>query len=264
MVPTRSKRFRAATRWTTALGVLAVVLIGWQAIRTFNLAPELFVPAPARVLERFLVFLVEPYQGYTLLVHLAITMARVLVAFALAVVTGIPLGLAAGMWGPVHVISEPIVNFIRPLPPLAYLALLLIWLGFGEPSKIALLYLAAVPPLIINTRAGVLNVRWELVGAARALGARDRQVFLHVVLPASLPFIFSGARISLAFTYTTVVAAELVATSSGLGFVTLIASEQLRSDTIFVGIIVMGVTGMLLDAIAARTERRFVPWIGRA
>ncbi|MDQ3871454.1 MAG: ABC transporter permease [Chloroflexota bacterium] len=259
------RRLRGAvgTRSSVAVAVLAVVLLAWQAIRTFDLAPELFVPGPADVFQAFLRFLVDPYQNSVLLVHLGVTLARVLGAFLLALLTGVALGIAAGLWAPVDAGSRPVLNFIRPLPPLAYYALLLIWLGFGEPSKIALLYLAALPPLVINTRAGVLNVRQEFIGAARSLGASQTQVFRYVVLPASLPFIFTGARIALGFTYTTVVAAELLATTTGIGYVTLIASEQLRSDIIFVGIIVMGITGMLLDWLAERAERRIVPWIGK-
>lgn len=257
-------RAQLGGRRAIGLGVLLVVLAVWQAIRTLDLAPELFVPGPARVATTFLRFLVEPYQDAILPVHVAITLGRVLVAFALALLAGVLIGLASGMFARVDTVAQPVINFIRPLPPLSYYLLLLIWLGFGEPSKVALLFLAALPPIIINTRAGVLNVRQEYIGAARSLGARDRQVFWSVVLPASLPFIFTGARIGLGFTYTTVVAAELLATQSGIGYVTLIASEQLRSDIIFVGVIVMGALGMVLDAIAERAERRLIPWMGKA
>ena len=245
------------------LGVLVIVLVLWQAVRTFNLAPDLFVPGPARVFDTFLRYLVEPYQNATLLLHFAITLARVFIAFGLALLTGIGLGLLAGMFWRVDAISEPIINFIRPLPPLSYYILLLIWLGYGEPSKVALLYLAALPPIVINTRAGVQHVPEELLGAARSLGARDDQIFRHVVLPSSLPFIFAGARIALGVTYATVVAAELLATQFGIGFVTYVASEQLRTDIVFVGVILLGLVGMALDFGAQRLERRLVPWLGK-
>jgi len=164
----------------------------------------------------------------------------------------------------VDALTQPLINFYRPLPPLAYYTLLVIWLGIGDASKIALLFLAAIPALVINTAAGVQAVRREMTNAALSLGANDWQVFCHVVYPATLPYIFTGMRIGLAFTYTTLVAAELVAATSGIGWMVLDASRFLRSDIIFMGVIIMGVTGMALDFIVVQLQRRFVPWLGFA
>lgn len=157
---------------------------------------------------------------------------------------------------------DPLVQLYRPLPPLAYYTLLIVWLGIGETSKIALLYLAAVPPLLLNAMAGVRSIGRSRVETARALGATHRQVIAHVIFPSCLPDIFTGLRVGIGFAYTTLVSAEIVAASQGLGWMVLDASRFLRTDIIFVGIITMAVTGWGLDRIIIGIERLLVPWKG--
>jgi taurine transport system permease protein len=164
----------------------------------------------------------------------------------------------------VRAVFDPLVEFYRPLPPLAYYTLLVIWLGIENGSKIALLYLAAFPPLSVAAMAGVRGVSPERIQGAASLGASRWQVFRHVILPSCLPDIFTGMRVSIGFTYTTLVAAEMVAATSGIGWMVLDASKFLRSDVIFMGNIVMGLTGIGLDRLIRLGERRFVPWKGRA
>ena len=184
--------------------------------------------------------------------------------FLLAVVTAVPLGLAIGYSSRVRAIFDPLIEFYRPLPPLAYYTLLVIWLGIENESKIALLYLAAFPPLSVSAMAGVKGVTPERIQGAQSLGAGRWQVFRYVIFPSCLPEIFTGMRVSIGFTYTTLVAAEMVAATSGVGWMVLDASKFLRSDVIFMGNIVMGITGIALDRIIRVVERRVVPWKGKA
>lgn len=247
----------------TALTLLSIFL-AWYAIARFRLVSELFVPHPALVWQAFLDILTEGYRGETLLRHLADSLYRVVVGFLLAVVTAVPLGLAIGYSSRVRAIFDPLIEFYRPLPPLAYYTLLVIWLGIENESKIALLYLAAFPPLSVSAMAGVKGVTPERIQGARSLGAGRWQVFRYVIFPSCLPEIFTGMRVSIGFTYTTLVAAEMVAATSGVGWMVLDASKFLRSDVIFMGNIVMGITGIALDRIIRVVERRVVPWKGKA
>ena len=243
---------------------LLCIFLAWYAIARFRLVSELFVPHPASVWQAFVDILTEGYRGATLLHHLFDSLYRVVVSFLLAVVTAVPLGLAIGYSSKVQAIFDPIIEFYRPLPPLAYYTLLIIWLGIENESKIALLYLAAFPPLSVSAMAGVRGVISERIQGAQSLGASRWQVFRYVIFPSCLPDIFTGMRVSIAFTYTTLVAAEMVAATSGVGWMVLDASKFLRSDVIFMGNIVMGLTGIGLDRLIRIAERRFVPWKGKA
>jgi len=247
----------------TALTLLSIFL-AWYAIARFRVVSELFVPHPASVWEAFWDIATEGYRGGTLLHHLADSLYRVVAGFLLAVVTAVPLGLAIGYSTRVQAVFDPLIEFYRPLPPLAYYTLLVIWLGIENASKIALLYLAAFPPLSVSTMAGVRGVSQERIQGAQSLGASRWQVFRHVIFPSCLPDVFTGMRVSIAFTYTTLVAAEMVAATSGVGWMVLDASKFLRSDVIFVGNIVMGVTGIALDRLIRLAEGRIVPWKGKA
>lgn len=243
---------------------LASIFLAWYAVARFRLVPELFVPHPASVWEAFWDIATEGYRGGTLARHLADSLYRVVAGFLLAVLTAVPLGLAIGYSTRVQAVFDPLIEFYRPLPPLAYYTLLVIWLGIDNASKIALLYLAAFPPLSVSAMAGVRGVSQERIQGAQSLGASRWQVFRYVIFPSCLPEIFTGMRVSIAFTYTTLVAAEMVAATSGVGWMVLDASKFLRSDVIFVGNIVMGLTGIALDRLIRLAEARVVPWKGKA
>ncbi len=247
----------------TALTLISIFL-AWYAIARFRLVSELFVPHPASVWQAFMDILTDGYRGETLLRHLGDSLYRVIVGFLLAVVTAVPLGLAIGYSSKVQAVFDPLIEFYRPLPPLAYYTLLVIWLGIENESKVALLYLAAFPPLSVSAMAGVKGVTPERIQGAQSLGASRWQVFRYVIFPSCLPDIFTGMRVSIGFTYTTLVAAEMVAATSGVGWMVLDASKFLRSDVIFMGNIVMGLTGIVLDRLIRVAERRVVPWKGKA
>jgi len=236
--------------WLLTAATLTSLLLAWYVVARFGLVSDLFVPHPAAV--------------WAALRHLGDSLYRVVVGFLLAVVTAVPLGLAIGYSSKVQAVFDPIIEFYRPLPPLAYYTLLVIWLGIENESKIALLYLAAFPPLSVSAMAGVRGVASERIQGAQSLGASRWQVFRYVIFPSCLPDIFTGMRVSIGFTYTTLVAAEMVAATSGIGWMVLDASKFLRSDVIFMGNIVMGLTGIGLDRLIRTAEGRVVPWKGRA
>lgn len=243
------------------VGVGAVLLL-WWGVAALRIVPELFVPTPASVLEAFRDVSVSGYRGGTLLEHLSTSMIRLLSGFGLAAITAIPLGIIMGFHSTIRKIVDPLIQLYRPLPPLAYYTLLIVWLGIGEGSKIALLYLAAVPPLLLSAMAGVQSLNQRRIDSAIALGASPRQLMVYVIFPSCLPDIFTGLRVGIGFAYTTLVSAEIVAASQGVGWMVLDASRFLRTDIIFVGIIVMAVTGWILDRSIGLLQRLLVPWHG--
>ncbi len=249
-----------------ALGAAAigVVLLAWYLVARAELIKPLFLPSPGAVWDAFMTANTDGYRGYLLWEHVAISLQRVLIAFVLAVLIAVPLGMLVASSRTLETIVDPFVNFYRPLPPLAYYTLLVIWFGIGERSKVLLLLLAAFPPIFIATVQGVRGVRRERMDAARSLGAGRGKTLRYVVFPSILPDVFTGMRVSIGFTYTTLVAAEMVAAKTGIGWLVLDASRFLQTSYVFMGIIVMGVTGIFLDALVKAAQRRAVPWLGRA
>jgi taurine transport system permease protein len=189
-------------------------------------------------------------------------LGRCLGGFGLATFVGVPLGLAMGQSRAVSAATDFIVQFMRPLPPLSYLILLILWLGTGNASKVALLFLTAFPIITSSAMAGVRSVQTQRMQAAQALGAKPAQILALVVFPAALPMITTGLRIALAAAFSTVVAAELMAASDGLGWMVFSASQFLRNDIIIAGIVLLGVLGLSLDALLGAVAARVVHWRG--
>lgn len=238
-----------------------LMLIGvWDLITRTGLVSALFVPSPLSVWQAFLRVLLDGYGGHTLLYHLGSSLLRVLSGFLLACLLAVPLGLLMGCNRYVRAALEAPLDFYRPLPPLAYYTILILWLGIGNSSKIALLFLAGFPPVAINAMMAVRQVPAEYMEGARSLGAGRWQIFRYVIFPACLPGIFTGMRVGIGFTYTTLVSAEIVAAAHGIGWMVWNARRWPQSDVIFMGIIVMGLTGVMLTWLIARLERKFCPW----
>jgi taurine transport system permease protein len=248
-------------RWLSILSVL-LVLAAWYFVTAFAVVPEVLLPGPAEVFATFIDILRNGYRETTLLENSAATLWRCGAGFLLACLTGVPLGLAMGYSPTTRAACNYIVQFMRPLPPLSYLILLILWLGTGDASKIALLYLTAFPIVASSAMAGVWATRQQTIEAARSLGASDLQVFRHVIFPSALPMIFTGARIALAAAFSTVVAAELMAATDGLGWMVFSASRFLRNDVIIIGIILLGILGMLLNKLVLLIDGAIVHWRG--
>jgi taurine transport system permease protein len=246
----------------SVLTVLALFGLWWLVTRTGWIRP-LFLPSPAAVLAQFQDVATDGFGGSTLLEHALWSLYRVFAAFLLACVTAIPIGIAMGVSRVFRGIFDPPIEFYRPIPPLAYLPLTIIWFGIGDLGKIVLIYLAVFAPLALNARAGVRSVSLEQIHAAYSMGASRLQVIRHVILPAALPEILTGMRIGIGFGWTTLVAAEMVAATAGLGYMVLNAAEFLVTDVVIMGIVVIGVLAYLFDLLMRRVERTLVPWKGR-
>jgi len=243
--------------------VLCMLLLWWTAAH-FVWLPPLVLPSPASVWEAFMASVRgEGQGGVPLLTHFLWSMGRVFGAFFLACLTAIPVGILMGTSRMLRGIFDPLIEFYRPLPPLAYLPLIIIWFGIEETSKVVLIYLACFAPLAVAARAGVRSVGTEQINAALSLGASKFQLVRHVILPAALPDILTGMRIAIGFGWTTLVAAEMVAARDSVLADPANASNFLRTDIVIMGIIVIGAVAYLFDLLMRYIERLVVPWKGK-
>ncbi len=190
--------------------------------------------------------------------------AAVLAGFFLGALVGIPLGYAMGLSSWFRGWFDPIVEFMRPVPPLALIPLVIIWFGIWETGKVVLLFLAALWIMVIGARSGVSGVNLSKIHAAYSLGASKTQIMLHVIIPNSLPDIFTGARVAMGVCWGTVVAAELVAAQKGAGMMIIAASKFQLTDIVVMGIILIGVIGYSIDIVMRIIEKKLVPWKGRS
>ena len=254
---------RTLPNWAiTILSIIAMTAL-WVGLTSGGLVRDLFLPGPADVWSGFTELLDDGYKGRPLLLHVGMSLFRVGAGFLTGAAAGTLLGLAMGYMPRVNALAAPFVEFLRPLPQLAYLILLIIWLGIGETSKITMLFLAALPVSAIAARDGVANVPMERVRVALALGASRWQVFRHVIMPSALPEILVGARLAAGIVYGTLIASEIIAGSSGIGWMIMDAGRFLRSDYVFVGIGMIGLAGIAIDRALLLIERRAVHWAGK-
>ena len=246
----------------TAISV-ALVLAAWAAVTWGGLVGDLFLPPPDELWSGLLDLVQNGYKGRPLAVHVAVSLWRVGAGFVTGALAGTLLGLGMGTWRRLDALAAPLVEFLRPLPQLAYLVLLIVWFGIGETPKVILLFLTALPVSAVAARDGVRNVAPARVQAARSLGASGWQVFRHVIFPSALPEIMTGARLAAGIVYGTLIAAEIIAGHDGLGWMILDAGRFLRSDYVFVGILMIGLLGLGLDRLLVAAEARIVHWAGR-
>ena len=257
------KKKRITIENMLTLATIILILLVWFVVTNFGIANSKMVPTPQAVWNAFIDIIQNGYKNYSILQHLGASMERLFISFFFAALIAVPFGLASGYNSKIRAIFEPIIEFYRPLPPLAYYTLLVLWLGIGNESKITLLFLACFAPIYISCVSAVLKIKEDYINSAYTVGASKYQIFIHVILPSCLPDIFVGIRTAVGVAYTTLVAAEMVAAKSGLGWMVLDASNYLRSDIIFVGIIIMGITGILLDQFLRILEKKIVPWKGK-
>jgi taurine transport system permease protein len=244
------------------LGTWVIILGAWYIVTRMGIFSSTLVPSPYKVWTTFLEILENGYNKNSLFMHLGASFRRLFGAMGIAILTSIPLGLLSGYSNKVKSIVDSIVEFYRPLPPLAYYTLLILWFGIDDTSKIILLFLAGFAPIYIACVSAVTKINEDYILSAKSLGADRKKVFFKIVLPACLPEIFTGIRTAMGVAYTTLVSAEMVAATSGIGWMVIDASNYLKSDVIFVGILIMGLTGIIIDFGLRYLEKKIVFWKG--
>ena len=248
--------------WLSVASVVTLLFV-WWLVTALGLVKPLFVPSPIAVAGKFVSILQNGFTNTSFLDHVLISTFRVFGAFLLACAVGIPLGLAMGMSPIIRGIFDPPIEFYRPIPPLAYLPLMIIWFGIGETSKVLLIFLSVFAPVVLGARSGVKSAAIEQIHAAYSFGATRWQVLRHVILPSAMPEILTAMRVGIGFGWTTLVAAEMVAATKGLGYMVLSASQFLQTSVVIMGIFVIAIIAFAFDMLMRFLERRLVPWKGK-
>lgn len=252
-----------STRWISVLTLVGLLAL-WWAVTASGLVEPLFLPSPGAVLQKGWLLATSGYMDATLWQHLAASLQRIGLGLGLAVLTAIPVGIAIGANRVARGVLDPLIEFYRPIPPLAYLPLIVIWCGIGELSKVLLIYLAIFAPIAIATATGVRTVDPAKLRAAQSLGATRVQLIRHVILPSALPDILTGIRIGLGVGWSTLVAAELIAATSGLGFMVQSAAQFLVTDVVVLGILLIAVIAFAMEMGLRALQRKLVPWHGQS
>lgn len=258
-------RWPLSRQLTLSLVTLTLLLALWWLVTALRLIAPLFLPPPQQVLHQLLT--IASAQGFmdaTLWQHLAASLGRILLALLAAVLIGVPTGIVMGLSATARGILDPLIELYRPVPPLAYLPLMVIWFGIGETSKILLIYLAIFAPVALSTLQGVRNAQQVRLRAAQSLGASRWQLLRLVILPGALPEILTGLRIGLGVGWSTLVAAELIAATRGLGFMVQSAGEFLATDVVLAGILVIALIAFGLELGLRTLQRRLTPWHGES
>jgi taurine transport system permease protein len=246
----------------TALSA-GILTLAWIALTSGGFVREIFLPGPALLWSGFVDLLQNGYKGRPLWMHVLFSLERVMLGFGAGAIAGTALGLAMGYYRKLDALLDPYVEFLRPLPQLAYLVLLIVWFGIGETPKVVLLFLTALPVAAVAARDGVRNTPPVRIQVAQSLGASQGQIFRYVILPSAASDIFTGARLAIGLVYATLIAAEIIAGSSGIGWMVFNSGRFLRSDYVFVGIAIIGLTGLCLDRLLLAVETRVVHWAGK-
>lgn len=242
--------------------VLAIAVLLWQAVSMAGMFPAFALPSPVAVWRAFVDIVRDGYGGQSLVGDILVSCFRIVIGFVGAVAIGVPVGLLMSRNKIVNDIIDPLLQFVRPVPPLAYIPLLVVWFGIGELPKAILILVGTIPVIIIGTMSGVKSTPPLRIAVARTLGATNAQIFRRIVLPSALPEIFTAMRVGIGVAWTCLVAAELIAASSGLGWLVQFAGQALQVSVVIVGIVIIGVIGYAMELVIRKVENWVVPWRG--
>jgi ABC-type nitrate/sulfonate/bicarbonate transport system permease component len=243
---------------------IAILLLIWSGVTEWsNLIPTQFLPSPRGLFGEFLDVSKSGYAGTSLMGNIMASFLRMLAGFLLSALVAIPVGIAMGMSVAVRGLLAPIFNSLRPVPAIGLIPLMVLWFGIGQASKVAVIFLASFLFIVLNTAEGVRSVPEGLIRAGLNLGANRLQLFWRVILPASLPAIFTGLKTGLAVSWAVVVAAELLGAQSGLGYMIEDAATFYRIKVVYIGLILIGMIGLLMTISINALERRIVHWVGK-
>lgn len=254
--PAGAIRGLVSPRLLRALAGLTALFALWQFVVSAGLVNPIVLPAPLSVADT----LWRMARDGSMALHALASLERVVVGFLIAAVVGTALGIALGWWPAVADVVRPVVEVFRPIPPIAWTPLAILWFGVGSAPSYFLVFMGAVFPVFVNTYAAVRGLDRVQVNAARCLGAPPRMLFLDVILPASLPIVFPGLRIALGVGWMCVVAAELIAAQSGLGYMIQQSRMLLQTQSVLAGMIIIGALGFLMNAGMLWLERVLIPW----
>lgn len=259
----RMKTEEAAKNIVCAVLSISAFCLLWHLGTRDGTSLGRLIPGPVETISYFLKGFVANIGKYTMVGHIAWSFIRVFIGYLLAMFIGIPLGVAMGWSKKINAIARPIFEFVRPIPPIAWIPLSIVWFGIGEGSKYFIIFIGAFTAMTINSYAGVTSVDETLVGAARMLGANEYQVFTSVVMPSAVPSIFAGLQIALSSSWGVVLAAEMIRSSEGLGWIIVTGQSTNNNVQLIAGIIAVGIVGFLSVVIMRWIEGRLCSWAVR-
>lgn len=242
---------------------VACLAIAWTALSYSGVLPSGYLPTPVDLFQESVVLARDGYKGISIYHHIGISLFRTLVGFAIGVLLGVPLGLLSGFSRVGNAIASPIMAFVRPIPPIAFIPMVVLYFGLGEMGKIVLISWTSFNYVHVNTHAGASNIPIAYLRAAESLGLTKTQLFFRIVFPASIPQIFTGLKVAMALSWAVVVAAELTGAQSGLGYMIADAAFTFAIPTVFIGIALIGIIGLFLNFCINVLESRLVHWRGR-
>jgi NitT/TauT family transport system permease protein/taurine transport system permease protein len=246
--------------WIGVGTVIALLALWWLLTTVTGMVTSARFPSPAEFWQSLTQINTRGYAGATLVSHALHSLKLVIMGFAVAIATGVPLGLWMGWDRRVEAAINPVFLVVRPIPPLAWIPLAILWLGLGDAAKIMVIWFSAFVPSVINAFAGVRNIDRPVLEAARMLGTPRWRMVTEVIAPAAASMIFTGLRLSLQASWTTLVAAELVGALVGLGFILNMAQQDIYPGMILVGMVAVGILGWATTWALAKAERRALAW----
>lgn len=242
-----------------SLAVPVTIIILWSFLTFLNFVPSYILPTPYDVLTSFFELLVSG----ELFIDMVSTIIRITVGFLIAAAVAIPIGIGIGWSKEIEALLNSVIQILRPIPPLAWIPFALLWFGLGLQSEVFIIFIGAFFPILLNTIDGVKGVEKVFIEAAYTLGASERQLLSNVVLPASLPGIFTGLRIGIGIGFMSSIAAEMIAAKSGLGYLIMKAMRLIDTGDVIVGMLTIGVIGFVINLLFKKAEDRYILWRGK-
>ena len=240
---------------------LLVFLLIWQTVVKMGLADEKILPAPSTIFGTFLVKIVDPDpDGNKLGINILASLQVSLSGFFSALIIGIPLGLVMGWWRYADRFLRPIFELIRPVPPIAWIPFVVVWMGIGLKAKALIIFFTTFVPCVINSYTGIRLTNQTLINVSKTFGATNFEMFYKVGIPSSMPMVFAGIRVALGASWSTLVAAEMLAAGAGLGYMISYGRMIARADIVIVGMLTIGAVGAILAAILQFVEKNFLKW----
>lgn len=246
-------------RVVSAIISILIFLCIWHLSVTLTDLGRL-MPSPVLVLRAFFKGFVDPIGTWTMPWHIFWSLMRVVPFYFVGSVVGIALGVSMGWYKIIEAVFRPLFEIIRPIPPIAWIPISIIWFGIGEGSKWFLIFLASFLTITMNAYAGAKNVDKTIIGCAKMLGANEWQIFKTIVLPSAVPYIFAGMQVALASSWATVVAAEMIRSSEGVGWIIIRGSEMNNTVQTLVGIVAIGIIGFTMASVMRGVEEKLCSW----
>ena len=252
----------ARMRWISVASIVGFVLV-WAIVSVSGLVRAEFLPSPVQLVRAFSEMLRDGYGGSPMGKHVGMSVMRAVSGFLAAVVLGVPFGIWVGRNEVLSAAVAPIIGFLRPIPPIAFVTLFVFYFGIGEASKIGLIFMAAFWYVVLNCADGVRSVPQMLIRAGESMGLNSRQLFFKIIIPAAMPAIMTALRAASSISWTLVVASELLGAQAGLGFSILDSAQYFNISATFVGIVLIGIIGLAWELVLTSIQRRVLHWQGR-